>query len=144
MSDVVAGLMAGLRLAAEYNPVFAGIFAAVAAALCARQGRPGRMAFGVALLVVGWLVGDGLQVISLARDLLGGAGALLPDLSLLANWAALAVWAVAGAGIAYAAPAWAGAYVGWHVTFGTGWLAAAAVSATVSALVAMLVSGGVG
>jgi hypothetical protein len=102
------------------------------------------MALGVAVLIVGWLVGDGLQVISFARDLVDGTGALLPALSTPANWVALAVWSAASAGVAYAAPAWAGAYVGRHVTFGTGWLAAAAVSATVSALVAMPVSGGVG
>lgn len=139
MSDFLDAAGAGLLLAAAYNPIFAAGFAAASAALCARRRRPGRTAFGIALLAFGWLAGDGTRVIASARDLVDGAGALLPAASPLANWIALATWALVGAGAAYALPAWAGAFVGRRVTMGTGWLAAIVVSATVSGLVATLV-----
>lgn len=141
MTPLLEAARAGYELALAYNPIFAGAFAAVAAALCARRERPGRTAVGIALLVAGWLVGDGMRVIASARDIADQTGALLPALSVQANWIAVAVWAVAGAGLGYALPAWAGAFVGRRVTFGTGWLAAAAVSVTVSGLVAASVSG---
>ncbi len=139
MSEYVAALSAGLSLAGAYNPIFAGAFAAVAAALCARRAHPGRTAFGIALLGFGWVLGDGTRVIASARDLADGAGALMPALSPAANWIAIATWALVGAGAAYALPAWAGAFVGRRVTIGTGWLAAIVVSVTVSGLVATLV-----
>lgn len=139
MNELVAAAQAGLALAAAYNPVFAGAFAAASAALCARRGRPGRTSFGIALLALGWVAGDGTRVIAAARDLVDGAGALLPAATPLVNWIAIATWALVGAGAAYALPAWAGAFVGRRVTIGTGWLAAIVVSATVSGLVATLV-----
>lgn len=139
MTEYIEAVLAGVSLAAAYNPIFAGFFATVAAALYARRGRRGRTAFGVVLLVFGWLLGDGTRVIASARDLADGAGALLPAATAAANWIAIATWALVGAGAAYVLPAWAGAFVGRRVTIGTGWLAAIVVSATVSGLVATLV-----
>jgi len=141
VSQIVAALQAGFLLAAAYNPVVAGAFSALAAALCGRRGKRGRTALGIAVLAVGWTLGDGMRVIASARDLSDGAGALLPALSVELNWVAVAVWAVVGAVVGYVLPAITGAYVGRRVTFGTGWLAAAVVSATCSGVIAALIAG---
>lgn len=140
MSELLGALQAGVVLAAAYNPVFAGVFSAVCAMLCARRGRPGRTALGVGVLAVGWLLGDGMRAIASARDLADGTGLLLPAAPVGLNGAVIGLWAVLGLGVGYVFPAWAGAFVGRRVTFGTGWLAAAVVSVTCSGLVAMLVS----
>lgn len=137
---MLGALEAGAVLAAAYNPVFAGVFSAVCAVLCARRGRPGRTALGIGILVAGWLLGDGMRSIASARDLADGAGALLPSAAVGLNGAAIGLWAVLGFCVGYVFPAWAGAFVGRRVTFGTGWLAAGVVSVTCSGLVAMLVS----
>jgi len=140
VTQAFGSLQAGFLLAAAYNPVFAGVFSAVCAMLCARRGKPGRTALGIGILVCGWLLGDGMRAIASARDVADGAGFLLPASSAALNWVAIATWAVLGAGVAYAFPAWAGAFVGRRVTFGTGWLAAGVVSVTCSGLIAMLVT----
>jgi len=139
VTQFLSAFHAGAQLAAAYNPVFAGFFSAIAAALCAREGRAGRTALGFGVLAMGWLVGDGMRVVASARDLVDGTGALLPAGTTAANWVALATWALLSAGLGYALPAWAGAFVGRRVTFGTGWLAAAAVSVMCSGLVASFV-----
>jgi hypothetical protein len=140
VSQTLGALQAGGLLAAAYNPVFAGVFSAICAVLCSRPGKRGRMLLGVSVLVAGWLLGDGMRAVASARDLADSTGALLPDYSTALNWVSIAMWAVLGFGVAYAFPAWAGAFVGRRVTFGTGWLAAVVVSATCSGLVAMLVA----
>jgi len=132
VSHALEALRAGLILAGAYNAVFATAFAAVAAGLCARADRPGRTTAGVFVLLGGWLLGDGMRVIASVRDLVDGAGALLPSAPQWANVTALVVWGVGSFAIGYAFPAWAGAFVGRRVTWGTGWIAAVAVSVSVS------------
>jgi len=141
VTQLIEAIRAGLVLAGAYNVVFATVFAALAAALCARAGRPARTTAGVFVLLGGWLVGDGMRVIASARDLFDGVGALLPTAPPWANVVALVVWAVASFALGYALPAWAGAFVGRRVTWGTGWIAAIAVSASCSAAVHAIVSG---
>lgn len=128
MADLIAALRAGALLAAGYNPVFALVGAAAAAAMLAR-GRGARRAFAAwCVLGAAWLVGDGMRIIASARNLADGTGALLPAAPEWASWVAIAVWALGSLLVAYVAPAAAGAYVGRRVTWGTGWLSAAAVS----------------
>lgn len=139
MSDALEALRAGGALAGEYNAVFAAVFAAVAAMLLARAGGVGGLISGIAVLLVGWLIGDGMRTIAWARDLADGSGTLLPESPLWANVTAIVVWGAGSLAVGYALPAWAGAFVGRRVTWGTGWIAAAAVSASFSATVLMLV-----
>jgi len=140
VSDAFSALQAGLTLAAAYNTVFATVTAASAAALCSRADRPGRTTAGVFVWVAGWLLGDGMRVIASARDLVDGAGALMPTSPQWANAVALLVWGATSLALGYALPAWAGAFVGRRVTWGTGWLAAIAVSVSCSIAVQAIVS----
>jgi len=139
VTQLIEAIRAGLVLAGAYNVVFATVFAALAAALCARVERPARTASGIFVLLGGWLLGDGMRVIASARDLSDGAGALLPAAPQWANLVALSVWALVSFGLGYALPAWVGAFVGRRVTWGTGWIAAIAVSASCSAAVHAIV-----
>lgn len=138
MSDVFPALRAGLQLTVAFNPIYAAVFSAVAAALAARPGRPGRTVGAVFVLLVGWLLGDGMRIIASLRDLVDGLGSLLPGFGSTGNVTVLVAWAVGSFALGYALPAWAGAFVGRRVTWGTGWIAALAVSLSTSAVIATL------
>ncbi len=130
----LAAAVTGLALAVSFNPMASLVGAALAAALLARAERPGA---GIVVLAAAWLLGDGLRVLARARDAFDGVGPLVPGAP-VATWVALGLWALGGALVGYALPAWAGAFVGRRVTHGTGWLAAATIAAVSSAGLAVL------
>ena len=125
---LVAGALAGLRFAAAFNPVVAlagSMGAAVVGTMGARRGW--RAPWWLAVAALAWLVGDGTGVwagvaaIGRSGRLPGGGPAL---------WVFAAAWVLGGLALGYVIPAWVGIEVGRRVVFGTGWLAAAAVAAT--------------
>jgi len=127
---VLSALADGWRLAAGYNPLFALVGAVIAAMLLARDPGPLRVVLAATALGTAWLLGDGLAIASHAEAL--GAGASFAD------WAVVAFWALAGFGLGYALPTWGGVFVGRRVTFGTGWLSAGVVAATVSGAISVI------
>ena len=132
--EFYAALVAGVRLALAYNPLFAVFGAALGAGLAGAR-RPGhqRMVWAVAVVGLAWLVGDGARVIARARDFYDGVSVLLDvPVATWAQWLALAVWALGGLAAGYVFPAWAGAFVGRRVTHGTGWVSAVSVAVAVS------------
>lgn len=110
----------GLMLASAFNPVFSVLGSAAAAMLLARKPGPVRLVAGGVVLLAAWAIGDGLALSAVSS-------ASEPSASVT-----LAVAVVGSMALGYALPAWAGVYVGRRVTFGTGWLSAAVVAATVS------------
>lgn len=134
---------AGVQLALRFNAVFALPAAALAAGLLARKparGRgAGRAIFAGATLLVGWLLGDGLRAVASARELHDGGAVLVGDSPAWAAIVAVTVWAAGSLVLGYIVPAWAGVFVGRRVTWGTGFIAAVAVSAMCSGAIATLV-----
>jgi hypothetical protein len=121
----LAALAAGTAFGLSFNPLTAMLSAAVAAFLSGTD-RASRdsMWWSAAVLVVGWLVGDGFRAMAWARDALGAEGAApMGGVVLVA-----ATWAVVGLAVGYVLPAATGVFVGRRVTFGTGRLAAASVA----------------
>lgn len=137
MTDLAAlgtALLGGLRGGLHPNVLLGVITAALAAALF---GSPGssyeRTRYAWAVLVVGWLIGDGLWLLGRARDIYDGLTRLLDaSAPMWAEWVTLGTWAVVGFVVGYLLPAWIGRAVGRRVTHGTGWLAAASVAVTAS------------
>lgn len=125
MSDApaLAGALAqGARLALEFNPVAAALSAALAAFVAGSQ-RAGRRAgiMAGAVLVGGWLLGDGAAFAAAVADAARPTGGV-------AAAAALAAWSCGGLALGYALPAAIGIAVGRRVFFGTGRMAAATVA----------------
>ncbi|MDH4140711.1 MAG: hypothetical protein OEV43_09100 [Coriobacteriia bacterium] len=141
--EFAAALQAGFALALSYSPVVAPVVAVGAAALAGHpKASHSRVAWAFALVLGGWLVGDGLRALGRARDLADGVGWLLgPPTPMWAEWTAIAAWALGALALGYALPAWAGAFVGRRVTRGTGWMAAIAVCMTASAAVGLVTRG---
>lgn len=139
---LLAALWDGVRLAVEYNPLFAAVTAALAAALVGYPKSPkARREWAAFVLAVGWLAGDGLRVLARARDYYDGVAAFrTAGLPVWPGWATLAVWAIGGLLLGYVVPVLVGAAVGRRVTHGTGWLAAAAIASALT----LAVSAGVG
>ena len=133
--EIVSGVLAGLALAVSFNPL-ASLFGAIVGAALATRAE--RLSSALLVLAAAWLVGDGLRIVMRATDLAEGTGGFVVDGSPAASALALVLWALGGVAIGYAAPLWAGAYVGRSVTHGTGWLAAGTVAAAVSAGLATL------
>jgi hypothetical protein len=123
MASILRSLLLGLADGLQFNPLAAVLGSAVAAAFVGSTKRRHHRLW-VTFLAVGlaWCVGDGTRVIFAAA---GRAGAST-------GWPAFAMWAVAGLAVGYVLPTLAGAYVGRHVTHGTGWLSAIAVAAMVA------------
>jgi len=140
MIDPIGAAFVGFPLAAAYNPVLGALTAAVTAALWARPGIRRMVTAGYFVLVTGWLLGDGMRVIAAARVVADQRGGLLPEAGLATNALALAVWGLGSLALGYALPAWAGAFVGQRVTWGTGWIAAIAVSLSTSVAIYAIVS----
>ncbi len=130
-----AALLEGLRLAVQFNPLVAIVTAAVASAVSGYPRAPRERQHWTELIVaLGWLLGDGLRVLGRARDTYDVAG--VPDWS---AWFVLALWATGSLFLGYVLPVLAGTAVGRRVTHGTGWLAAAAVAAGLSAAISAAV-----
>ena len=132
---MLEALRSGWQLGISFTPLTSLVGSVVAAVLLAR--RPGPLRWTLALAVLGgsWLLGDGFAVLAHARRLL--ASGAEPD---PAQWLALLLWLALGFGLGYVLPAWAGAFVGRRVTWGTGWIAAGVVAASVSGLVTAAVA----
>ncbi|MDZ4167186.1 MAG: hypothetical protein U1E08_05790 [Coriobacteriia bacterium] len=131
----LAAALEGIRLAVQFNPLVAIVTAAVASAVSGYPRAPRERRHRTELIVaVGWLLGDGLRVLGRARDVYDGVGA--PDWS---AWTVLALWALGSLFLGYVLPVLAGTAVGRRVTHGTGWLAAAAVAAGLSAAISAAV-----
>lgn len=136
---VFDALLAGGRLALEFNPLAAVITVAIAAALAtAKAKRRPADARWLVVALVGWLIGDGLRVFGRARDLADGVWAFAPTGGeAWYGWVVLAIWALGTLSLGYLLPTLVGASVGRRVTLGTGWLAASAIAVgLVSAIVA--------
>lgn len=121
----------GVLFGVQFNPMFALVTAALAAAL---WGYPKvtkqRRQWAAVVLAAGWLLGDGLRVLANARDYYD-AGAMAPT-----GWPAYIIaWAIVSLTAGYVLPAVVGGVVGRRVTHGTGWLAAAAVAGALTVAV---------
>ena len=129
----VRAVFAGLALGMRFNPLTAMIgsaFAAVAFAVAGRRG--GRIPWWVLVAAAAWAVGDGVAVAARASAIAAHAPSLLgAGVPQAASWLMLAAWAATGLVVGYLLPAAVGGEVGKRVTFGTGWLAAAAIALTV-------------
>ncbi len=141
MSDVFGALAAGGALALGFSPLLALLGAAATACMLATGVGLRRMVAAWSVLVAVWLVGDGMRAVASARSLVDGAGSLLPAAPPWANGVAIGLWALGGFTLGYALPAWAGGFAGRRVTWGTGWLTAAAVSVGLSLALAGIVGG---
>lgn len=130
VATLLAALRDGASLGIQYNPLYAVITAALAAALWGYpKVRRDRRWWAVLVLAVGWLVGDGLRILARARDYLdASASYAATGLPVWPGWTNLAVWALVSLALGYVAPAIVGGAVGRRVTHGTGWLAAAAIA----------------
>ncbi len=145
MTEVTTALLAlrdGLLFAVQYNPLFAAVTAALAAALMGYPKAPrARREWAGLVLLAGWLVGDGLRILARARDYYDGVAAFrAAGMALWPGWTTLGLWALGSLAIGYVVPALVGATVGRRVTHGTGWLAAAAIASALT----LAVSAGVG
>jgi len=141
-ATALSALREGALMAVQYNPLFAAVTAALAAALMGfPKARRDRRQWAALALAAGWLVGDGLRILARARDYYDGVAAFrAAGTPLWPGWTTLAVWALGSLALGYVVPALVGASVGRRVTHGTGWLAAAAVASALT----LAVSAGVG
>ena len=140
---LVAALVGGVRGGLHPNPLLGVISAGIAAVLMgAPKASRERERYAWAVLIVGWLIGDGLWLLRVARDIYDGLDRLLgAGQPMWAEWVTVVVWALLGFGVGYALPALLGKAVGRRVTHGTGWLAAGSVAVMASlALSTLLVS----
>jgi hypothetical protein len=109
LSALGRGTAAGL----QFNLVVAALTAALAAGVSGYRRAPrSRVWWSAAILVAGWLLGEG------ARLAAAGTGARAVG------------WALAGLAAGYILPAVTGAYIGRLVHKGTGYLSAAVVALT--------------
>lgn len=138
----LGAVLDGLRMAAQYNPMFAASGSALTAALWGHpKARREKRQWAALACAAAWLVGDGLRVLARARDHYDGIAALkAAGAAAWPGWVTLGIWAAGSLALGYVVPAVVGGMVGRRVTHGTGWLAAAAVA---SAL-ALAVSAGFG
>jgi hypothetical protein len=92
VAHILDGVAAGLR----FHPIFAAVAAAAAAGLAGYRKAPrSRTWWAAGVLLVGWVLGDGIGI--------AGAAGTAPY---------LVAWAVVGLAVGYVLPALAGAYVG--------------------------------
>lgn len=139
VSAVLAAIADGARLGVQFNPLFATIGSAIAAALLGYPKAPVERRFTAgAVIAIAWLTGDGLRILGRARDTIDGIGALANAVS---GWIVLGLWALVGIALGYVLPMVVGVAVGRRVTFGTGWLAAATIAVAVSLALATLLGG---
>ncbi|MCE5204253.1 MAG: hypothetical protein ABFC80_06355 [Coriobacteriales bacterium] len=135
---VVDAIADGARLGMQFNPVFATVGAAVAAAVVGYPKAHDERRFSAGVVIaIAWLAGDGLRVIARARDAADGIGALH---GAALGWLTLLAWGITGLALGYIAPMLAGAAVGRRVTFGTGWLTSATISVAVSLALASILA----
>jgi hypothetical protein len=121
----LAALAAGIAFGLSFNPL-TSVIATSIAAFDSGTTRASAAALwrSAAVLVVGWLVGDGFRAMAWARDALASDGGATAQVLVLAA----VTWAVVGLAVGYVLPAATGVFVGRRVTFGTGRLAAASVA----------------
>jgi hypothetical protein len=123
LSDWLHAALGGVRWGLQFNPLAALASSIGASALVGYPSAPRSRWFWATVLLVGaWLIGDGVDIA--ARIPSGPIGPL-------DGWG-VAVMVVVSLGLGFVLPAAAGAYVGRHVTRGTGWLSAMAVAAMVA------------
>jgi len=141
-ASVITALRDGVLLGIQFNPLFAVVTAALAAAAWGYpKARRDRRWQGVLVIAVGWLAGDGLRILARARDYLDASATYVAaGLPVWPGWTNLAVWAFVSLVVGYAAPAVVGGSVGRRVTHGTGWLAAGAMAVALT----LAISAGVG
>lgn len=117
-SAVLHGAVFGL----EFNPLSSLVAAILVAALVGYPSAPRSRLWWAALLLLGaWAIGDSLDLVAGLAD--------GPDAQ---AWLIEITFVLVSFGVGYLIPASAGAYVGRHVTHGTGWLSAMAVAAMVA------------
>ncbi|MBE0477421.1 MAG: hypothetical protein IBX62_10020 [Coriobacteriia bacterium] len=126
-------LWVGARLGLAFNPLVSVLAAPAVAALSARSPREHSL-LGVPglLLLAAWFAGDGLAASRVAAEVLGSGPGPSGAASGPAALSAVVLWMLVGSAVGYAAPAWAGAFVGRRVTHGSGWASAAVTALTAS------------
>jgi len=119
LSDWLQAARLGAQWGLQFNPLAVIIASTMAAALVGYPAAPrSRWSWAAVLLVGAWLIGDGVDMAALLTH-----GAIGP----VRIWG-FAVFVAVSLGVGFVLPAAAGAYVGRHVTRGTGWLSAMAVA----------------
>jgi hypothetical protein len=142
LSSAWTALHDGLLFSLQYNPLWAALGAALAAALVGfPKAKRDRRQWAALVLLAAWLVGDGLRILARARDYFDSSASYSAyGMPVWQGWVTLGAWALGSLALGYAAPAIVGAMVGKRVTHGTGWLAAAAIASALT----LAVSAGVG
>lgn len=146
-ADIIAAVQYGLSLGIQYNPLFAIFGATIAAAIAGVPHRDARrITYAGTVLFIAWLLGDGLRIMGRTQDAFFDAPTSVNVIveSPMTAAIVLAMWALLSFGIGYVVPAWAGAFAGSHVTRGTGWLTAIAVSVAVSLALSVIVAAAAG
>ena len=142
-TDIIAAVLYGLSLGVQYNPLFAIFGATIAAAIAGvPYADARRITYAGIVLFVAWLLGDGLRIMGRTQDAFFNAPTSVNVIveSPTNTAIVLVMWALLSFGIGYVAPTWAGAFAGSHVTRGTGWLTAIAVSVAVSLALSVIVA----
>lgn len=143
-SEILRGLSDGFALAVQFNPLVGVFGAALAAGLAgSKNASRDRMVYALSTLLIAWLIGDGLRIMGRVQDhFFEGATTLrLEVVTPVEAGVALGVWALGSLAIGYVTPAWAGAFTGRRVTFGTGWLTAVTVSVAASLALSTIAAG---
>lgn len=141
--QIAISLLTGVTLAFHFNPVIAAVTALFAAGLTGGKRSAGcsRTLLAAAVIITGWLIGDGAAILASAYDTYtSGDVRVMPTSPGWAEYLALATWGLGGMTLGYLLPVWAGVFVGRRVTHGTGWASAAWVAAW-TALVLSLFAG---
>ena len=134
LPGALAPAMLGAALGASFNPITAAVGSGLAAALVGSPRTSGRGLQAAGVLLLAWLLGDGLRVLSRVREASGVVGT--------ATWETLVSWALLGFAF-YLLPTLVGAFVGRRVTHGTGWLSAGVIALTLSGALAAAAPAGV-
>jgi hypothetical protein len=122
---LVVVLSDAAAIALGANPLSSLIGSIFAAMLFTAFRKVGGAVLGSSVLLVAWLAGETSLALVLVEHTQRSLGSV--------EWIAVTLGVLGNFLLAYAAPTWAGAFVGRRVTFGTGWLSAAVVAATLSA-----------
>jgi len=128
LSGLASWVLRGVAFGLQFNPLASAVGSAGAAALVGYPSAPrSRWAWALLLLVGSWIIGDAMYVVfGLGPAPTTGATVVV------------AAFVLISFGVGYLVPALTGAYVGRHVTHGTGWLSAIAVAGLVAVAVSWI------
>lgn len=128
LSGPASWVLRGAAFGLQFNPLASAVGSAGAAALVGYPSAPrSRWLWAILLLTGAWVIGDAMNVVF---DL--GRG---PSVDVLV---VVTAFVLISFGVGYLVPTLAGAYVGRHVTHGTGWLSAIVVAGLVAVAVSWI------